>query len=99
VQCAMLIHLQSLEREDIPILAKHIQASQILLNTLAVYAGCHRALFPFEGFVTVLVKCMARLYQLRREVFKQLYSTLLHQAVFPLLTAKEEEIRLFDEDP
>lgn len=49
--------------------------------------------------MTVLVKCMNMLYLLRRTVFKPLYSTLLHQAIFPLLTAKDEEIKLFDEDP
>lgn len=76
-----------------------MHASRVLMNTLAAYAGCYRQLCAFEGFVAGLVKCLVRLYGQRRDTFSPIFATLLHQAVFPLLAAKEEEARLFEEDP
>jgi hypothetical protein len=67
----------------------------MLVNTLTAYSGCYRQLFAFEGFVTGLVKSFVKLYEQRRETFSTIYTTLLHQTVFPLLAAKEEELQLF----
>lgn len=49
--------------------------------------------------MNALVKCLVLLHQERRDQFAAVAITLFHQVVFPLLRIKDDELRLFDEDP
>lgn len=81
------------------IISRNCNASRILKNTLTVYGGCYGQLAAFESFVTVLMKCLIALYQLSKAFFTNTNMFLLHDVVFPILRIKEEEMRLFEEDP